>query len=82
MRPCPRTLYPDCLSVNDRYFLRLRKRWRPFDVAFEERLPSKVEPIGYGLNALRVDRLPVRESCPCEASPDVPATLDLGNPFP
>ena len=44
----------------------LAKSWRAFDIAFEERLPCKVEPVSDGLNALRVDRLPVQQSCPSE----------------
>ena len=47
---------------------------RTFDVAFKERLPGEVEPIGYGLNALRVDRLPVRDTVSGEAWRDGTAT--------
>ena len=47
------------------------ERGRTFDVAFKERLPSEVEPVGNGLNALRTDRLPVGEPCPA-----------MDNPFP
>ena len=56
------------------------ERGRTFDVAFEERLPSKVEPIGYGLNALRVHRLPVRESCPAKLG-EMGLQLGLRQPF-
>ena len=55
-------------------FLALPERRRAFDVTFEERLPAEVEPVSDGLNALRADRLPMRESVSDEAWPDVAVT--------
>jgi hypothetical protein len=56
------------------------ERGRTFDVAFEERLPSKVEPVGYGLNALRIHALPMRESCPSKLG-EMGLQLGLGQPL-
>jgi hypothetical protein len=40
------------------------ERGRTFDVAFKERIPGEVEPIGYGLNTLGVHGLPMWTPCP------------------
>jgi hypothetical protein len=39
-----------------------------------------MEPVSDGLNALRVDRLPVRESCPSKLG-EMGLQLGLGQPF-
>jgi hypothetical protein len=52
----------------------------PFDVPFKECLPSQVEPIGDGLNALRADRLPVGEPCPAKLG-QMGLQPGLGQPF-
>ena len=56
------------------------ERGRAFDVAFEERLPAEIEPVSDSLNALRVDRLPVRESCPAKLG-EMGLQLGFGQPF-
>jgi Transposase IS200 like len=77
--PVSENLVSRLLERERAVFPALAKHRRAFDVTFEERLPAEVEPVSDGLNALRVDRLPVRESCPAKLG-EMGLQLGLGQP--
>ena len=57
--PVAEQFVPGLLQCERSILASLTECWRPFDVPFEERFPSKVEPISDRLHALTADRLPV-----------------------